>query len=306
MTEDRGQMTILQNMRCLIIVLILLIAGTGNPANSSAASNVYFLSTIDRFSDEYPFEGLSAVFVYNEELYVADNAGSRIYIFDLDGIPLFQFGKEKGLARPVDLVVLNNRIYVSQEGTETIEIFNMRGDNIGKVDPPFKGFSPGKMTPIEGRGFFAVDKITLKVCAFDNNGKYQYNFGGRDVFRSMGGIAVWKGRVYITVMDSMPLIRVFDLKGNYQTGFGRIGDSKEFFSMPAGVNVDNEGIIWVVDAFRHKVSAYNQEGRKQNEFGGSGRFLGSLDYPQDIEISGDRFYVLEKGRNRISLFIKKK
>ena len=282
----------------LAIGLVLLLENRVEPAKTG----FFFVFSIETFSEEFKFESLSAIFINKEELYVADKGGRRIYVFDLDGTPIFQFGKEKGLGKPIDLFVFEDRLYVAQESKNFIQIFNIRGDKIEKIAPPFEGFVPGKMALMEGGGFFVVDNRTHKICAFDKGGKYLYNFGGRDVFRSMGGIAVKDEKIFVTVMDSHPLIRIFDTKGKYLTGFGQIGDSKEFFSMPAGIKVDDQGFIWVVDAFKHRVRAYNLKGKLQAGFGGLGAFPGALYYPQNIEFKDDLFFVMEKEKKRISVF----
>ena len=282
-------------IRLFFAIAIILVPGS---RGASAKTEFILFNTIESFSEEYKFESLSSFFISGEELYIADNAGKRIYIFGIDGTPIFQFGKEKGLGRPIDLFVFEDRIYVSQQGKNTIEIFNIRGDRIGKIDPPPDGFMPDRMALMEDGGFLAVDKSTLKIYIFDKHGKYLYNFGGRDVFRSMGGIATKGDKIYVTVMDSHPLIRVFDTKGKYLTGFGEIGDSKELFSMPTGIKVDDQGAIWVVDAFRHTVAEFNQNGKRLDAFGG----FGTLYYPISVDFKGDLFFVLDNDKRRISVF----
>ncbi|OGW02825.1 MAG: hypothetical protein A2Z59_02345 [Nitrospinae bacterium RIFCSPLOWO2_02_39_17] len=270
-------------------------------AAESAPSNFYFINTIDRFSEEYRFEGLSSFFINDEEIYVADNGGSHIYIFNLDGSPVFQFGKEKGITLPIDIFVYNDYIYVSEEGKDSIEIFNMRGEKSGIIAPPYEGFAPSKMAVAEDGSFFVVDRNSLKICVFDREGEYGYNFGGRDIFKSIAGITVKDGRIYISVMSNNPVVRVFDTKGNYLTGFGQIGEGEHYFSMPSGIKVDDKGNIWVVDAFKHRVMGFNIEGKKQGEFGIFGDPKKDLYYPLGIDFRGDTFYVIEKGRGRISL-----
>ncbi len=283
--------------------------------SESAPSGFYFFNAIEKFSDEYKFDGLSAIFISDEEFYVVDNGGNHIYIFNLDGAPVFQFGKEKGIELPIDVFVYNNYIYVSAEGKDFIEILNMRGEKTGKIESPYEGFTPGKMAILpplhppltkggDGgvEGFLVVDRNSLMICVFDRDGKYQYNFGGRNLFKSIGGIAAKNGKIYVSVMSAEPVIRVFDTKGEYLTGFGHIGESEQYFSMPSGIKVDDKGNIWVVDAFKHRVIGFNMEGEKQDEFGKSGNPKENLYYPLSLDSKGDIFYVVEKGRGRISMF----
>lgn len=284
------------------LLTLIILAGIAGRAES-AAPKFYFFSSIEGFSKEYPFEGLSSFYLYGEEIFVADKTGSRIYIFDLDGTPLFQFGKEKGVASPIDLFVSNNRIYVSQKDKGAIEIFNMRGDPVKKIARPVESFSPGWMTPLEEGGFLAVDRNTMEIFVFDGEDNFSYSFGGRYLFGSLGGLVAHNGNVYITVMDSSPVLRVFDIQGNYKTGFGAIGEGKDNFSMPSGVGVGPKGVIWIVDGFKHRVAGFDKEGKLVSDFGSFGRRNGFLNYPLNIDFNGDLYYVLEKGkRGRISVF----
>lgn len=281
----------------LVFVVLILIISKGE----ASPSNFYFINAIERFSEEYRFEGLSSFFINDEEIYVADNGGSHIYIFNLDGSPVFQFGKEKGITLPIDIFVYNDYIYVSEEGKDSIWIFNIRGEKSGIIAPPYEGFAPGKMAVAEDGSFFVVDRNSLKISAFDKDGKYKYNFGDRNLFKSISGIAAKDGRIYISVMSNNPVVRIFDTKGNYLTGFGQIGEGEHYFSMPSGIKVDDKGNIWVVDAFKHRVMGFDIEGKKQGEFGIFGDPKKDLYYPLGVDFRGDTFYVIEKGRGRISL-----
>lgn len=284
------------NVFIIIILFAIIETAESNPAN------ILFFKAIDRFSDEYRFEGLSSIFIDDDELYVVDNGGSHIYIFELDGTPVFHFGKENGVSSPIDIFVSNNYIYVSGEGKDYIEIFNIRGEKLGSIEPPYEGFSPGKMAVMEGVGFLVIDRNSLKICMFGTDGKYQYNFGGRSYLKSIGGIAAKGGKVYVSDIGSDPAIRVFDVKGKYITGFGHIGEGEQNFSMPSGIKVDNDGTIWVVDAFKHRVTGFNDEGKRMNGFGIYGNPREDLYYPLDIDFKGENFYVVEKGRGRVSMF----
>lgn len=288
-------------MKRFLLILIIPIILISNNKVESAPSNFFFISAIEKFSDEYRFVGLSSFFINDEEIYVADNGGSNIYIFDLDGLPIFQFGKEKGITLPIDIFVYNNYIYISEEGKDFIEILNMRGEKTGKIEPPYEGFAPGKMAVSEKEGFFVVDRKTLNICVFNKDGKYQYNFGGRNLFNSIGGMDAKNGKIYVSVMSAEPVIRVFDIKGKYLTGFGHIGESDQNFSMPSGIKIDDKGIIWVVDAFRHRVVGFNIEGKKQGEFGIFGDPKKNLYFPLNVDFKDNTFYVIEKGRDRISM-----
>ena len=280
-------------------ILIILIAKV-----ESAPSSFYFISAIDRFSDEYRFEGLSSIFIEDDELYVVDNGGNNIYIFELDGTPVFRFGKEKGVSSPIDIFVSNNYIYMSGEGKNYIEIFNIRGEKVGSIEPPYEGFTPGKMAVMDGVGFLVVDRNSLKICVFDKDGKYQFNFGGRNLFKSIGGIAAKSGKIYVSVMSADPVVRIFDTKGEYLAGFGHIGEGEQNFSMPSGIKVDDDGMIWVVDAFKHRVTGFNDEGERLSGFGIYGNSRENLYYPLGIDFKGENFYVVEKGRGRVSMFKK--
>lgn len=291
----------MKNIRKVSFLIVMLIFTISNRAESNS-SKILFLNSIDRFSDDYRFEGLSSIFISDDEIFVADNGGNNIYIFDLDGTPIFQFGKEKGVLLPIDIFVANNYIYISEEGKDSVQIFNMRGEKIGKINPPYDGFTPGKMAVMEGEGFFVIDRNSLKICVFDKDGKYKYSFGGRNLFKSIGGIAARDGKIYISVISSDPAVRVFDIKGNYITGFGHIGEGDQNFSMPSGIRVDDAGVIWVVDAFKHRISGFNNEGKKWNEFGFFGNPKEDLYFPLSVDFKGENFYVIEKGRGRISMF----
>ncbi|MFQ5901398.1 MAG: NHL repeat-containing protein [Thermodesulfobacteriota bacterium] len=250
---------------------------------------------------EEGFKSPSGIFVDREEdeIYVADNGSGEVYILERDGYPLFRFGKLERL-RPVDLVVWNDKIFIVEEGGNSIEIYNYRGEKLGEMTPPDKGFLPGRMALDEGL-IYVIAKKKRAVYIFDPVKGFKRSFPTG--LKAMAGIAVSGEKVYVSAPQNVFVIHVFDREGNYLSRFGRKGLGKEFFTFPGAMTIDEEERLWVIDVFNHRVKVFNEEEKGVFMVDGHG-----ISFPVDLEVDTDKglLYILEKGGNRISVFKIKK
>ena len=63
------------------------------------------------------FEPPSAIFIDKEhgEIYLADSTSGDIFVFGLDGSPIFRLGFKQGIGNPTDILVRDDNIYRAQE-----------------------------------------------------------------------------------------------------------------------------------------------------------------------------------------------
>ena len=77
----------------------------------------------------------------------------------------------------------------------------------------------------------------------------------------------------------------------------------ENFSLPAGVTLDAEGRIIVLDSIRQEIKVFDADGRFLDRFGGGGAGPGSVYFPEDVASDGrGRLYVAERANRRVQVF----
>jgi hypothetical protein len=84
--------------------------------------------------------------------------------------------------------------------------------------------------------------------------------------------------------------------------FGSRGTVAGAFSYPAGLAVDRTGIIFIADAYNHRLQRVTPDGGVAI-VGGRGSGRGQFIAPMDVAVDEDRsFYVIEQGNNRLQKF----
>lgn len=73
------------------------------------------------------------------------------------------------------------------------------------------------------------------------------------------------------------------------------------FSMPSDVAVSKQ-YIYVVDSGKHRVVAFDINGRYLFQFGGQGHKKGQLHYPVGIDVANGKVYVADSGNHRVQIF----
>ncbi len=288
----------------LLLAFCLLLFSLSLTPNLACAQipNLRFLFTVERFYQD-PLNSPVGLFVDNErgEIYVVDSGRDEVAIFDNKGIPLFRFGRAQGIANPLDLVVRDGQIYLTQEGKGYIEVFSHRGEAIGRVLPNGIPFSPGRLTLDEEGNLYVVNKAQTNCLVFNDKDNLIRVIG--EGLSSISGVAVAKDRIYLVTPFNGHAIQVYDKKGDYIMGFEGLQDRGGTLGLPISAQVDRNGLLWLVDALKGIV-LYDSHGVEVKRFSEYGTSKGQLFFPEDIDFfdRGNMVYIAEKGAKRVSVF----
>jgi DNA-binding beta-propeller fold protein YncE len=240
----------------------------------------------------------------HNELYVADSGSSRILIFDSEGTQLFSFGKKHGIAMPIDLVVKDDKLYVSQEGKSYVEVFSYLGVSLKRMTPGAEAFNPGLMDLDREGNIYVANKANGKCVIFDKDDKYVKTIG--DDASSMGGVS--KGVSSLFIMNPISgffgrhSINEYDMDGKLLRSFEGIQDKAGTLGLPSTLKEDPEGNLWVVDSLRGIV-IFDKKSKKIASFGRTGPKREILFFPTDIDFNPNgMIYILDKEAKRVAVF----
>lgn len=172
----------------------------------------------------------------NNRIYVTDAGNNRVVVFDRNGSFLFQFGT-KGIAKPVT----------------------------GKADwePGKFSFPYGIDVEDETGKIYVADMVNRRIQVFDSRGKFLDWFPKKpipgfssDIFPT--DIKVQKGMVYIC---NPYQIVVFNTKGEPVKALGFPGESPGEFDRPNGIDVGEDGSIYVADSNNLRLQAFDSKGK---------------------------------------------
>lgn len=260
-------------------------------------------TSVERFF-RTPLSNPSGVFLdkLTGELYVTDAGLREVLIFDEHLTPAFSFGAKSGVLDPIDVVVNNSRIYLSQAGKTHIEVYSYKGEPIARLKPPDEiAFEPGRLA-IDGSGrLYAVNRRMRNLVVFDKDDKFLFTVG--EDLKSISGVAVSTDKVYIVAPYNPHSIMVYGLDGKFLYGFEAIRDYGGTLGMPSAASVDSQGRLWLADAIVGIV-VFDKNGKELTRTDRYDNIKIRLKFPVDIEIDGeDRAYVADKAGKTVGVFV---
>ncbi len=208
-------------------------------------------------------------------VYIADLWNHRIQQFTPDGRFLRAWGgfaqasqdpqENPGLFfGPRDLVVVGDRLYVTDTGNKRIQVFTPDGRFLEAWGGP--GVLPGRLDEPVGIAALLDGRL---VVADTWNRRIQIFMPDGTPVRAWE-IAGWldpsvtnkphvavdaRGRIFATDPTGFRVL-VFNEQGDPLLSFGQYGEDAASFGLPQGIAIGPDGRVWVVDAGGHRVMAF--------------------------------------------------
>ncbi len=275
------------------------------------------------------FRRPNAVALSSNRIIVSDTGNSRVCVFSYEGRHLYSFGKP-GVAYPptgrkvswrpgkfnypygVD-VSSDGQIYVADTLNRRIQVFDPNGRPIfwfPKIeDGHIAEVYPMDLDVVDGRVYVA-DGYGDRIAVFDLKGNYFFSLGEKGELAGMiknplGVAANQEGTVFVS--DKLNLsLAAYRSSGELIWARGRpasnLWGENRFFDLPAGVAVDKNGYIYLVDAFDFKIKIFNEKGDFLTSVGQRGLGEGEFNFPRGAKVFNDRLAVADMENNRVQVF----
>ncbi len=205
-------------------------------------------------------------------VYVADNRARQVMKYDSDGKFIAALGDPDEFSRLTHLAVDERNVYaVDTGGVESEQhritvldknsgehqfTIGTRGKGEGQLNLP-RDIEVGK----DGR-LYVVDGANFRIQVFESDGTYVSSFG--DIGRRSGqfvrpkGIAIDpSGMIYVTDA-SHGNFQIFDPEGQlllFVGGRSMVNEPAKYL-LPAGIDVDEDGRVYMVGQYFRKVDVY--------------------------------------------------
>ncbi len=207
-------------------------------------------------------------------LFVADVQRGQVVVFDSTLTYVAAFGEGPD-AKPADVVVDGDRIWVSDIGTASVRAYDRRSYTLrwelprGEPGTPPYLRQPTHIAVRDGR-LYVSDGLLFTVKVFDLEGKLLRSVGalgrGPGQFARLKGIAVDREERLYAVDAAFENVQLFDAEGNLLTYFGGPYQGPGYLYLPVKVVVDYDNLQYFqqfVDprfSLKHLVLVSNQFG----------------------------------------------
>lgn len=203
-------------------------------------------------------------------VYVSDLYNGCISIFDSKGKFIKYFAEtspsEKTIEGPASIRIKNNKVYVADIQKSQILVFDMDGKKLLEVGQP--GFQQGQLRAPNAvfvdtdENIYVTDTGNQRIQEFTKEGKFIRIINGSDtaegasLFVNPRGIAIdSQGTLYV-VSNLTHVVYGFDKDGKKIFSFGGIGQSETQFTLPNGLFIDENDMIYITDSSNQRVAVY--------------------------------------------------
>jgi sugar lactone lactonase YvrE len=266
--------------------------------------NIYGKDDKDRLSA--PFDVSSDK---QKNIYVSDTGNSRILVFNSAGKYIRTIGK-KGTAKGlllnptgIDIDLLTDNLYVADRDNHKIVVYKPDGSTIREwrlMFPHFIKVLNNKVFVTTYGPVYQFSKDGHQLSKWGKRGK------GQNDFDLPFGIATDSQKnIYIAdVMNSrvVSLSSTGSKKWVIGTRSRHMNETNKRFQNPTGVTVDENDLIYVVDALDFSIEVLTAAGKSVTKMGIDGAGDGEFYYPTGITYLGDRrFAVADTSNNRVQV-----
>jgi len=310
-------------LRAILLILILLLGvllylywfltKPPTPVDQPRAKGINWIFSIYGWGNHRLDSPDGVAFDKNGNIYVSDTGNNRGVAFDSNGKFRFVFGartikyglQKHKLMLPLGLTVdpKNGDIYVAQMVASKITVFNKKGKWLRDIpsDRPIK-------VKIFHNNLYVTTPGSIWIMTKKGKRIKQWGLKGHGVgeFEYPNGIDMdKKGNLFISDSENNRL-QIFNKKGKLVGGIGaptsNMNQSQRLFGFALGLAIDNQQMVYVVDAFHHAIRVFDHNGKDLGELGIQGSNDGEFNYPSDITYRGGRaFAIADKWNDRIQI-----
>lgn len=242
----------------------------------------------------------------NGDLIVSSFESGEVIVLDHNGGLLKRLGRQAGLVTPYGVALDRaGRIYVSEVRTGMLKVFAPAGALIDAIDLSAlreRKVSPGRISLGPDGQLYIVDLSGNDILVLSDEGTRLQSLGTFGYLQKAGSGPA--GEV-IGLSGQGKAVTVFDAAGEELRSFGNHGDKTDRnFSFPTGFAIDAKNRLWIADAFQHRIKVFSLTGEFLFNFGKMEEEGGGFFFPVDLCFGElGTLYVLEKGANRIQVFL---
>lgn len=205
------------------------------------------------------------------------------------------------LLNPQDIVVHDNRAYISDPAQKNIIVFDFNDSSISAMlNPNLQAGqlkAPLGLTMSPAGEIFVIDVARKAVSVFSADGKQLRAI--RDKMRlqhpSDVAIAPATGRIYISDAFTHK-VAVYDKSGSHLFDIGELGAAPGQFNKPGGLAFDDKNRLYVTDTDNARIQVFDHDGNYLRTIGQGGSSSSMLSRPVDIALDrAGHLYVLDQG-----------
>jgi len=199
-------------------------------------------------------------------------------------------------------VACSNTLPIETKTYQLYHSWGQKGNANGEFNEP-TGIALSK------EEIFVSDARNARIQVFDYSGTFKRAFGHtgnktEKLGRPMN-LAIHENELYVTDYFN-DKIKVYSLLGKHQRNIGDAGEGPGEFNAPVGIDVAQNGDLYIADFYNQRIQQLNPNGRFIRQWGTTkktGVRSGKFNYPTDVALNKDNIlYVADGFNDRVQVF----
>ncbi len=206
-----------------------------------------------KVGDFSSFKMPTGLYIYADNIYVADYKLDTIFVFNRDGKFLNKkigskgFG-ESNISGPMGIYIKDDYIFVVNNGNDRVQKFSITGEWIQSI-------GTGELkrpTDIAGEGdyIYISDTGNKRIIVYDIFGNFVSSISSEQLSQPRG-LAIKNKKLYIS--DAIEGLFIYDIDKEM---FEKISISKEKLNLPFDVAIDTRNILYETDFNTFKIAVF--------------------------------------------------
>lgn len=203
------------------------------------------------------------IYSYYYILDPSDSIKGITHAVDYNKPPKFLFAINNEPDHPLDnpsaVLVMKNKIYVSDTGNGRLLVFDYNGKFERYLKPGDDSFKAPYGLAFDGSVLYVADPGSRKIFIFNSKGIFLKVFETKVKLASPGVLLFQKGKLYVSD-QLLHKVLVFDTAGNLLRSYGSEGHQEGQLYFPHGLVVDNKDSVFVADSGNDRIQVFKSDG----------------------------------------------
>ena len=211
----------------------------------------------------------------------------------------------RDLGKPYDIGSLPGTIYVLDRTYKKLLAIDLVKRGFAAVDDSGMGAlaDPSGIWISADGSKYVADMQRKQVVVFDSNNTFLRSYGSGKVFGKPVDVAAWGDRIFVCDLDGNKVV-VFDKEsGEVVESFGSLTGQEQSLYKPTHITVDEQGNIFVNDAFNYQIQQFDRDGNHIRSYGFHGDVVGAFARPKGIDTDRQgRLYAVDSAIENVQIF----
>jgi sugar lactone lactonase YvrE len=209
------------------------------------------------------------------------------------------------IGRPYAVSSSPGKIYLIDRETQKIVIIDLVENSFKTLEDKGLGTlgTPSGIWVSQDDVKYIADMKRQQIVVFDAKNNFVQAYGNKEIFEKPVDVTVHDNRIFVCDMPKNQIIVLDKDSGQVVLKIGKGGSEEGQLYKPTHITVDNQGNLFVTDAFNFRIQQFDPEGNFVRVFGFHGDQVGGMARPKGLDIDREgHLYSVDAASEHIQIF----